>query len=115
MCNAGFKALARRLCVGHAFSVPVRWNCEVEVFRTRVKPGQVIHADKHGFLAIPDEDLDKLVDAAAFMDANECHTVIPASRYTSGKSNAEILQALQDAGKDFGKAAAEKFGRKGEW
>jgi regulator of RNase E activity RraA len=115
MCNAGFKALARRLCVGHAFSVPVRWNCEVEVFGTSVKPGQVIHADKHGFLAIPDEDLDKLVDAAAFMDANECHTVIPASRYTSGKSNAEILQALQDAGKDFGKAAAMKFGRKGEW
>ena len=25
MTNAGFKALARRLCVGHAYSVPVRW------------------------------------------------------------------------------------------
>jgi regulator of RNase E activity RraA len=29
MCNAGFKALARRLSVGHAHSTPVRWNCEV--------------------------------------------------------------------------------------
>lgn len=29
---AGFKALARGLCVGHAFSCPVRWGVEVEVF-----------------------------------------------------------------------------------
>src|SRR5690606_21654180 len=32
MNNAGFKALARRLCVGHAHSTPVKWNCSVEVF-----------------------------------------------------------------------------------
>src|SRR5436190_14789560 len=32
MNNVGFKAVARRLCVGHAFSHPVRWNCEIEVF-----------------------------------------------------------------------------------
>ena len=53
MNNAGFKALARRLCVGHASSIPVRWNCEVEVFGCKIQPGQLIHADKHGFMAIP--------------------------------------------------------------
>jgi regulator of RNase E activity RraA len=26
-------------CVGHAYSVPVRWNCEVEVFGQRIQPG----------------------------------------------------------------------------
>ncbi len=56
MTNAGFKALARRLCVGHAHVCPVRWNCEVEVFGRKVQPGQLIHADKHGFMAIPQED-----------------------------------------------------------
>ena len=30
MCNAGFKALARRLSVGHAYSTPIRWDGEVE-------------------------------------------------------------------------------------
>lgn len=50
MHNAGFKALAQRLCVGHAFSWPVRWGGEVEVFGTTVHPGQLIHADKHGRL-----------------------------------------------------------------
>ena len=53
MTNAGFKALARRLCVGHAFAMPVRWGCDVEVFGRTVQPGQLIHADKHGFMVIP--------------------------------------------------------------
>jgi regulator of RNase E activity RraA len=29
MNSAGFKALARRLCVGHAYSTPVRWTSTV--------------------------------------------------------------------------------------
>lgn len=109
MTNAGFKALARRLCVGHAHVRPVRWNCEVEVFGTSIKPGQLIHADKHGFLAIPPEDEARLLDAAIFMDQNECNTVIAASRDTAGKSMEEILQALSEAGKAFGKAAKAHF------
>ena len=56
MCNAGFKAIAKRTSIGHAYSVPVRWNCDVEVFGCPVRPGQLIHADKHGFLVVPDED-----------------------------------------------------------
>lgn len=48
MKNAGFHALARRMCVGHGNAFPVRWNCEVEVFGTKVAPGALIHADKHG-------------------------------------------------------------------
>src|SRR5690606_7026808 len=76
MNNAGFKALARGLCVGHAWSTPVKWNCEVEVFGRKILPGQLIHADKHGFLVIPDEDQEKLLEAARFMDSNECKTMI---------------------------------------
>ncbi|HKN53326.1 MAG TPA: RraA family protein, partial [Amycolatopsis sp.] len=71
MTNAGFKAIARRMCVGHAFSTPVRWGESVEVFGRRIDPGQLIHADKHGFLAIPKEDEAHLLDAARFMDNNE--------------------------------------------
>ena len=115
MNNAGFKALARRLCVGHAHSTPVRWNCEVEVFGTRIQPGQLIHADKHGFLAVPDEDVPQLLEASRFMDANECNTVIAAARDASGKTADELLRALDEAGAAFRKAARDQFGRKGEW
>ena len=113
--NAGFKAIARRLCVGHAHSIPVRWGCEVEVFGRQVRPGQLIHADKHGFLVIPEEDEERLLEAARFMDANECNTVIPAARDVFEKPVEKILAEMDAAAAAFGKAATEKFGPKGEW
>jgi regulator of RNase E activity RraA len=115
MCNAGYKALARRRAVGHAFATPVQWNCEVEVFGTKVKPGQLIHADKHGFLAIPNEDQEKLLDASLFMDANECNTVIAVGRSASGKSTSQILEEMNLASDKFAEAVKQKFGNKGEW
>jgi regulator of RNase E activity RraA len=115
MTNAGFKAIARRMCVGHAHSHPVRWNCEVEVFGTKVKPGDLIHADKHGFLVIPLEDQKDLLEASRFMDSNECKTVIAAARDSSGKTSREILDAVRAAGKQFGENVKQKFEREGEW
>jgi len=115
MQNAGFKALAKRLSVGHAYSTPVKWNCAVEVFGTVVKPGQLIHADKHGFLAIPKKDEKGLLDAARFMDSNECNTLIDAARKSHGKSMDQIMKELDEATDRFKKAATTKFGNKGEW
>jgi 4-hydroxy-4-methyl-2-oxoglutarate aldolase len=115
MTNAGFKALARRMCVGHAYSHPVRWNCEVEVFGRKIAPSALIHADKHGFLVVPEEEQAGLLDAARFMDANECMTVIPAARDTAGKSTREILDGLNAAAAKFGENVKEKFQRHGEW
>lgn len=115
MTNAGFKALARRLCVGHAHVVPVRWGGSVEVFGQRVEPGQLIHADKHGFLAIPPEDVPPLLEAARFMDTNECKTVIAAARGLTGLSTEDALHKLDEAGAAFVKATRERFRRDGEW
>jgi regulator of RNase E activity RraA len=115
MNNAGFKALARRLCVGHAHSTPVRWNVEVEIFGRKVSPGQLIHADKHGFLAIPFGEESGLLDAARFMDSNECETLIPAARGSAGCSTDEIIEKLAKAGAEFSAKAKAKFQRGGEW
>jgi len=115
MNNAGFKALARRLCVGHAFAQPVRWNCEVEVFGRKVHPGDLVHADKHGFLVIPPEDQADLLEAARFMDANECSTLIAAARTAAGCSLEETLGRLDAAMDEFGKAARERWHKGGEW
>lgn len=116
MTNAGFKALARRLCVGHAHAWPVRWNCEVEAFGRRIQPGQLIHADKHGFLAIPPEDEAKLLDAASFMDANECHTVIAAARSAAGSPLDDAVRRFGEAGRLFAERTRAHFGEQGgEW
>lgn len=115
MTNAGFKSLARRLCVGHAFPSPVRWGCEVEVFGTRVNPGDLIHADKHGFMVLPPEEQEGLLDAARFMDANECNTVIPVVRDSAGRPTPEIAEELEKSIATFSKNVREKFKREGEW
>jgi regulator of RNase E activity RraA len=115
MTAAGFKALARRLCVGHAHVVPLRWGVPVEVFGRTVEPGQLIHADKHGFLAVPPEDEAGLLEAARFMDANECNTVIAAARGPAGRSAEELLRDLEAAAAAFRSAARERFSRGGEW
>lgn len=97
MNNVGFKALASRLCVGHAYSTPVKWGCEVEVFGCRIEPGNMIHADKHGFLVIPPEDESELLEAVQFMDTNECNTIIRAARENAGKSMDELLVSMDEA------------------
>jgi 4-hydroxy-4-methyl-2-oxoglutarate aldolase len=115
MTNAGFKAIARRLCVGHAHVAPVRWDCEVEVFGRVVQPGQLIHADKHGFLAIPGEDESRLLEAALFMDKNECQTVIEAARGCAGLATPDALKRINEAASRFSAATKRQFGKSGEW
>ena len=109
MNNVGFKALASRMCVGHAFSTPVEWGGSVEVFGCKIKHGDLIHADKHGFLVIPEEDQERLYEASCFMDANECNTVIKAARMSSGKTKSEIVQDINKAAKLFQDRAEEQF------
>ncbi len=114
MTNAGFKALARRLCVGHAHSTPVRWGCDVQVFGTRVEPGQLIHADKHGFIAIPLGEEAGLLAASVQMDINECETVIAAARSTQGLSPTEAVAHINAAADAFGARVGSQFGKQGE-
>lgn len=52
----------------------------MEVFSRKVAPGQLIHADKHSFLVIPDEGASRLLEAARLMDANEGDNLISTAR-----------------------------------
>jgi 4-hydroxy-4-methyl-2-oxoglutarate aldolase len=115
MTNAGFKAIARRLCVGHAHAMPVRWGGEVEVFGRKIHPGQLVHADKHGFMAIPEEDEASLFEAARHMDGFECNTLIAAARDCAGASTQQALAKLDAATREFRESVRKKFHAQGEW
>ena len=115
MTNAGFKALAKRLCVGHAHVSCVKWNSEVEVFGRKVLPGDLIHADKHGFIVIAPEEQSGLLEAARFMDANECNTIIPAARNAAGQTYDETLDSIHQSRKQFNENIKQKFQREGEF
>jgi len=108
MANAGLHALAKQACVGHAYSTPVQWGCEVEVFGTTVRPGDLIHADKHGFLAIGEADCEHLLEAVRFMDANECDNLLALSRGAAGMGLEEYIEAYAKAVDKF-KSDADAF------
>ncbi len=111
---AGLKMLARRMSVSHCYGTPVRWDVPVEVFGVEVRPGQLIHADQHGFIAVPEGEEQGLLEAARFMDQNENDTLIAAARYTDGDA-ARITEAVCQASYRFGENATAKFGSGGEW
>jgi regulator of RNase E activity RraA len=115
MFNVGFKAIAKRMCIGHAYCIPVRWGCEVEVFGCPVKPGQLIYADKHGFLVIPEEDEERLLESVIFMDNNECNTLISVAGNSTGKLKDDFLHDIDEADKEFYRAVRDRFRNKGEW
>ena len=104
---AGFKMMASRLGVGHAYSCPLRFGAEVEIYGARVKPGMLIHADKYGFIAIPPEDTRNLLEGVRFMDSNECRTTIPAGRDTVGLSAGEVVEQLRRANQAFARESEQ--------
>ena len=93
----------------------MRWNCRIELFGRVVQPGDLIHADKHGFLVIEPEAQPHLLEAARFMNANECRTVIAAARNSAGLGTDQTPANLAAAGADLGKNAKAQFQRTGEW
>jgi 4-hydroxy-4-methyl-2-oxoglutarate aldolase len=96
--------------------VPVRWNCEVEVFGRAVIPEQLIHADDHGFLAIPEEDEAGLLEAARFVDSTECQTFLAAARHAQGVPLNAALDRIRTARQEYKALVKKQFvQKKGEW
>lgn len=101
MTNSGFKAIAKQLCVGHAYSTPVKWGIEIDVFGTRVKPGDLLHADKHGFMAFDADETKDLLEAIRFMDANECDQLLSLSRTAAGIPTKDFISEYAKRVKGF--------------
>jgi hypothetical protein len=49
------------------------------------------------------------------MDSNECETVIPAARNSSGLSSDQLLTNLESSISQFSANVKTKFRREGEW
>ncbi|MCL2000814.1 MAG: RraA family protein [Planctomycetes bacterium] len=92
--RVGFKMLAKRLFVGHGYCYPVRWGCEITVCGCKVIPGQLVFADKYGFMVIPEDEQIGLLEATRYLDSNELNHSISTAQATSGKSLEETLEML---------------------
>jgi len=111
MKNVGFHAMSRGVTISHSFGVPpLEWDIPITVFGTTVRPGQLIHADKHGFLVVPEEDEEKLLDATEFMDLMERKYVITPGREGVGQHPDQIAKKMGEVFSGLAKEKKEKYG-----
>ena len=74
-----FQVLAGAIGPSHAYVHVVDYNQPVTVFGLTIKPGDFLHADRHGAVVVPPDVLPKLGDAIATMQASES-IVLEATR-----------------------------------
>ncbi|HBO90648.1 MAG TPA: acyl transferase [Acidobacteria bacterium] len=89
-CAPGFQILARKVVPSHIFNHVIDFETQVEVFGMVVKHNDIIHADRHGAVVIPNDAVDKLPAAVDLMIRKEA-VQLDAARDPS--FNIEMLRA----------------------
>lgn len=75
----GYPVVAGSIGPSHGFVHVREFDTPVEVFGLRVSPGELVHADRHGALVVPQDVVPKLYDAIETMQASEQLVLGPAS------------------------------------
>ncbi len=74
----GFQFLAGSIAPSHAYAKPVGFGDEVHVFGLRVRPGDILHADRHGAVVVPPTLVRAVPGAAAEIVAREARILAVA-------------------------------------
>ena len=72
--------IASAVGVSHAHVTVKGFNQEVDIMGIKVKPGQIIHADKHGAVVIENEEMLRVLPAAIAKLIDREHIVIDAAK-----------------------------------
>ena len=70
-CASDFQILARKVVPSHIYNRVVDYGIEVEVLGMVVNHNDIIHADRHGAVVVPDEAVEKLPAAVDLMIRKE--------------------------------------------
>ena len=74
-----YMVLASAIGPSHAYVHVVEYNTDVNLFGLKIKPNDIIHADRHGAVIIPRDALKILPKAIEFMKEKE-GIIIKASK-----------------------------------
>ena len=70
-CAPGFQMLAGRVTPSHAFTYIVDFDVEVTVFGMKVRPGDIVHADRNGATALSIEQARQVPQASSVLQRRE--------------------------------------------
>jgi len=94
-CAPGFQLLGGKVAPSHAWVHLVAIECEVNIFGMAVKPNDIIHADRHGAVVVPEECVKELPSAIDVLTRREA-VILEVAR--SPSFNVEILKkAMADS------------------
>ena len=94
-CAPGFQLLGGKVAPSHAWVHLVAIECEVNIFGMVVKPNDIIHADRHGAVVVPEECVKELPSAIDVLTRREA-VILEVAR--SPGFNVEILKkAMADS------------------
>jgi regulator of RNase E activity RraA len=91
---AGFRVYAGSVCPSHGHVQIEEVGAEVTVAGLRVAPGDLLHADQHGVVAVPHEIADQVPEVAAELEAKERRLIDISRRRTLTPE--ELRQALAE-------------------
>ena len=89
-CASEFQILARKVVPSHIYNHVIDFGIQVEVLGMVVKHNDIIHADRHGAVVIPNEAIEQLPAAVDLMIRKEA-VQLEAARDPS--FNIEMLRA----------------------
>ena len=94
-CAPEFQLLGGKVAPSHAWVHLVAIECEVNIFGMAVKPNDIIHADRHGAVVVPNQCVKELPDAIDLLTRREA-VILDVAR--SPDFNVEILKkAMADS------------------
>lgn len=91
----GFQLLAGRVAPSHGWADIVDWGGEVTVAGMTVRDGDLIHADRHGAVVVPQDKAADVPGAAARVARREA--VLLAAARTRGLTVKSLRQAFAEA------------------
>lgn len=92
---AGFQLLARKVVPSRAFVHVVDFECDVNVLGMIVRPGDLVHADRHGAVVVP-HDLARAIAGGAGLVARRERIIHDAAR-SPGFTVDALARAMEEA------------------
>lgn len=92
---AGFQLLARKVVPSRAFVHVVDFECDVNVLGMIVRPGDLVHADRHGAVVVP-HDLARAIAGGADLVARRERIILDAAR-SPGFTVDALARAMEEA------------------
>jgi regulator of RNase E activity RraA len=90
----GFQFLAGRVAPSHAYAKPVAFGTEVMVFGLRVRPDDLVHADRHGAVVVPQALAGAVPEAARAVAEREAR-ILAAAR-APGFTAEKLIDVFKD-------------------